>query len=51
MIVNDSGDRRFDVVGDLVMGTFSEQRQRAIAAMGKGRIVIDFQNLKEFENQ
>ena len=50
MIVNDDDDRRFDVAGDLVMATFSEQRQRAIAAMEQGRVIIDFRNLEEFDS-
>jgi ABC-type transporter Mla MlaB component len=48
--VNDGGDLRLDVAGDLVMGTFSEQLQRAIAAMGEGRVTIDFQNIEEFDS-
>jgi ABC-type transporter Mla MlaB component len=50
VIVNDGGDRRFDVAGDLVMGTYSEQRQSALAAMEQGRVIIDFRNLEEFDS-
>ena len=50
MIVKGGGDRRFDVAGDLVMTTFTVQRQRAIAAIGQGRVIIDFQNMEEFDS-
>ena len=50
MIVSDDGDRRFDVSGDLVLATFSEQLQRAIAAMEEGRVIIDFRNLEAFDS-
>ena len=44
MIVDDSGDRRFGVTGNLVMTTYIEQQQKAISALEQGQVIIDFQN-------
>ena len=50
MIVDDSGDRRFGVTGNLVMTTYNEQQQKAISALEQGRVIIDFQKLQEFDS-
>ena len=50
MIVDDSGDRRFGVTGNLVMTTYMEQQQKAISALEQGRVIIDFQKLQELLN-
>ena len=50
MIVDDSGDRRFGVTGNLVMTTYMEQQQKAISALEQGRVIIDFQKLQEFDS-
>jgi len=50
VIVDDSGDRRFGVTGNLVMTTYNEQQQKAISALEQGRVIIDFQKLQEFDS-
>ena len=48
--MDDLNDDTFSVAGDPFMTTYQEERQRGIAAMEQGRLIIDFQKLEELDS-